>query len=397
MRILIDGQTLLTPEIDRGIGIYLRNVLVRILEQNFDNEYFVNVARKGQLQRLSSWARGQLTEVESSAYDPANASHDTGGYFANLYSDTINDDLQRHGIDLYWSPNPLMNNVFLPEPKSERIFSATIYDAIVLRMRERYLDRWPAHLRETYLKKLEILKSSYNLLLYISESSRLDFEAEQGAGNRTHVVTHLAADEFFKPDPFPTIATDMPYLLYIGGFDPRKNMEGAVQAFGEFRNRCADESLRNLCLYIVCNFDSESEARLKQTAKEADVASYIHLTGFVDEFSLRALYQKARALFFPSLYEGFGLPVLEALACGIPVACGRTSSLPEVGGRFAEYFDPFDIDDMVRALFRTVAKPLDIDSRLARHQYSRTFSWQRTAAQTLGAFEKCMSRISVVS
>ena len=110
------------------------------------------------------------------------------------------------------------------------------------------------------------------------------------------------------------------------------------------------------------------------------------LTGFIDDEALVALYQKARCLFFPSLYEGFGLPVLEGLACGLPVACSNTSSLPEVGGKQAFYFDPYDIDGMADSLYQAMAAPIDYESRQRRYEYSRGFSWQETARGTLNGF-----------
>jgi glycosyltransferase involved in cell wall biosynthesis len=106
---------------------------------------------------------------------------------------------------------------------------------------------------------------------------------------------------------------------------------------------------------------------------------------------LLGLYQRARCLFFPSLYEGFGLPLLEGLACGLPVASSNTSSLPEVGGELAIYFDPYNINDMADGLYRALQAPMDYQSRLKRYEYSKSFSWQRTALATLQAFADCVS------
>jgi alpha-1,3-rhamnosyl/mannosyltransferase len=98
------------------------------------------------------------------------------------------------------------------------------------------------------------------------------------------------------------------------------------------------------------------------------------------------LYQKARCLFFPSLYEGFGLPVLEGLACGLPIAASNTSSLPEVAGRCAHYFDPENVDAMAEALYNALAEPMDFDTRMQRAEHAKRFSWQKTARATLAAF-----------
>src|SRR6266850_4610015 len=112
----------------------------------------------------------------------------------------------------------------------------------------------------------------------------------------------------------------------------------------------------------------------------------VRLTGFIDNDDLRALYQRARCLFFPSLYEGFGLPLLEGLACGLPVTASNTSSLPEVAGEYAIYFDPYNIDEMAQSLYQALQAPMDYESRLTRYEYSRNFSWRKTAEMTLQAF-----------
>src|SRR6185436_17413106 len=118
----------------------------------------------------------------------------------------------------------------------------------------------------------------------------------------------------------------------------------------------------------------------------------LDLTGFVDEAELVELYQKARCLFFPSLYEGFGLPVLEGLACGLPVAASNTSSIPEVAGDMALYFDPYDPVDMADALYRTLQAPCDLASRTRRHEHARRFSWTKTAVATLHAWNDTTAR-----
>ena len=197
----------------------------------------------------------------------------------------------------------------------------------------------------------------------------------------------LAADERFSPDPFPLVARADDYVLYVGGADLRKNVDGALAAFARLHEiAIGDESVRSTTLRIVCEIDEHTRADYIRRARAAKIEARVTFTGFVDDDELRRLYRKARCLFFPSLYEGFGLPVLEALACGVPVATSNNSSLPEVGGECAIYFDPHDADDMARALARALQEPTDLEARFARHAYARGFSWQRTAMQTVDAF-----------
>jgi glycosyltransferase involved in cell wall biosynthesis len=385
MRVLIDGQTLLTAEINRGIGTYFKNVVERVLEQDFVNDYYVNTAEDDQLKHLSPWARDRIQTISHQAYHPQNLDG------SDTYTNTLNEDLAKNNIDLYWTPNPLMNNVFLPAKIADCRFAATIFDLIVLVMRDRFFDKWPSDLQSAYLKKLQTLEADYHLFLYISRHTYSDFSNHLNVQEKQHAVTPLAASEFFRPDPFPVVASEDNYVIYIGGFDPRKNMDLAVQAFAKLHERYAlDERARRTHLYIVCDADAASKRKLLEQARHAGVSERVRLTGFVDDYALRSLYQKARCLFFPSLYEGFGLPVLEGLACGQPVAASNTSSIPEVAGDFAFYFDPLDVGQMADILFQALQAPMDFKSRQLRYEYSQNFSWRKTAAGTLQAFTDCI-------
>src|ERR1044071_3957997 len=102
MKILIDGQTLLTPEINRGIGTYFKSTIEQMLENDFTNEFYLNTAPGKHIESLALWTRNKLTLV------------DTNTSKSKLYSDAVNNAIAQLGIDLYWSPNALMHNVFIP-------------------------------------------------------------------------------------------------------------------------------------------------------------------------------------------------------------------------------------------------------------------------------------------
>jgi glycosyltransferase involved in cell wall biosynthesis len=147
-----------------------------------------------------------------------------------------------------------------------------------------------------------------------------------------------------------------------------------------------DSRIAETALVIVCHKDAASEGELRKRARKLGIDDHLRLTGFVRDVELVSLYQKARCLFFPSLYEGFGLPVLEGLACGLPIAASNNSSIPEVAGDLAVYFDPLNVESMAEALFAVMNAPVDSTSRRQRHEHARQFSWQRTALATLQAF-----------
>ena len=390
MKILIDGQTLLTPEINRGIGTYFKNVIEHVLENDFANDFYINSPSGPHLNNFSPWAMEKLSILDNPAYDIRTLSSKKNG--AELYSDSVNNDIEKEGINLYWSPNALMDNVFLvARANADCRFAVTIFDLIVAVMEKHYAKHRSSAAMAIYREKLKQLESDYDLYFHISEHTKSDFISMLKVEDKMHVVTPLAVDKSFRPYPFPKVVAPIEYVLYPGGFDPRKNMDRAVEAFAELQKRYGDdERIRAVQLWIVCLLDSASKDGLLNRAKRLGLNGNVKLTGFVSDAALVELYQKARCLFFPSLYEGFGLPILEGLACGLPVACSNTSSLPEVGGTLAHYFDPYNIQEMADRLYRVLSEPMDYSSRLRRFEYSKMYSWQKTASSTLQAFADCI-------
>lgn len=392
MKVLIDGQTLLTPEINRGIGTYFKNTVEAILENDFTNDFYINTPHGPHLNSLSPWAREKLSVIDNEAYDILTPRQRVGQYRADHYSEALNNDIEKYGIDLYWSPNALMGNVFLPARQTNACrFAVTIFDLIISVMEKQYAKHLPAAAIASFKKKLKLLERDYDLFLHISRHTQSDFTRTLQVKDKKHVVTPLAANSFFRPYPFPNVPATHDYVIYPGGFDPRKNMDRALEAFANLQRRYGkDETIRATELCIVCSLDDTSKNRMLNSAERLGLGGKVRLTGFIDDTALVTLYQKARCLFFPSLYEGFGLPLLEGLACGLPVASSNTSSLPEVGGELAVYFDPYNIDEMADSLYRALQAPMDCLSRLKRYEYSRSFSWQKTALATLQAFAECV-------
>lgn len=392
MKILIDGQTLLTPEINRGIGKYFINIVANILSVDFTNDFYLIAPNASNLEAFAPWTREKLDVIEQPVNGHRRASAES---LAVSYSDSVNDLVSKKCIDLYWSPNALMDSVFLPAARvPDCRYSATIFDLIPLVMEDHFKKSWPAKVFARYRKKLALLETDYDLFLHISDHTYADFTARLAVGQKRHAVTPLAVDDSFRPYPFPKIAKAEDYVLYPGGFDPRKNMFGALEAFAELhRLRGEDPAVRGTRLRIVCHTDAASERELRKRARHLGIDDKLDLTGFVTDAELVTLYQKARCLFFPSLYEGFGLPVLEGLACGLPIAASNTSSIPEVAGDLALYFDPHNVTEMAEVLYQTLQQPRDLSSRNYRSERARQFSWRKTAVATLEAWRMATQEI----
>jgi glycosyltransferase involved in cell wall biosynthesis len=173
------------------------------------------------------------------------------------------------------------------------------------------------------------------------------------------------------------------FLLYVGTIEPRKNLSRLMAAF-------ADARRRGIPHHLVCAGPYGWSSRgLAGRIAQLGVADAVHFTGYVPFEHLPAIYNLAEFFAFPSLYEGFGLPVVEAMACGVPVLTSNTSSLGEVAGDAAETIDPASTDAVADAIVRLATsgdRRRDLAERgLAR---SRSFSWTQTARDMLAVYRR---------
>jgi glycosyltransferase involved in cell wall biosynthesis len=202
-------------------------------------------------------------------------------------------------------------------------------------------------------------------------------------------VIYPGVDARFRPQSKPDESSrlreryaigDRPYVLSVGTLQPRKNYVRLIQAF--VRSQASRET--NTQLLIA----GRRGWLFEDILAEAEKHDSVRLLGFFEDRDLPALYRGAALFAFPSLYEGFGLPVLEAMACGVPVVCSRASSLPEVAGDAALLVDPLDVDALGEALTRALE-----DGDLRRRMVERglvqaaRYDWARSAAQLLSVIE----------
>ena len=176
--------------------------------------------------------------------------------------------------------------------------------------------------------------------------------------------------------------TGVDYLLSVGTVQPRKNYSRVIRALAGLRQQGYDLH------YAIAGGKGWLEDEMHQTIAETRLGDAVHLPGFVDDDDLPALYSAARTLVIPSLYEGFGLPILEAMACGTPVITSSLSSLPEVAGKAGILVNPLDISAIGDAILR-----IESDSQHraflidAGYQQVRKFTWERAARQLKSIYE----------
>jgi len=183
-----------------------------------------------------------------------------------------------------------------------------------------------------------------------------------------------------------------PFLLYVGRTNPQKNIPRLVEAFAVLRGEIQDDPrFQNLRLIIIGDEIARHPA-LRHAVIQSRVEDSVRFLGFVPIETLRAFYQAASAFVFPSLYEGFGLPPLEAMACGTPVVCSHVSSLPEVVGDAAVVVNPENVFDIARGMRDVLLNGQLRDDLIQRGlRQARQFSWERTALQVLQTYEEITS------
>ncbi|PKO22871.1 MAG: glycosyltransferase family 1 protein [Chloroflexi bacterium HGW-Chloroflexi-1] len=266
----------------------------------------------------------------------------------------------------------------------------TVHDLIFRRLPEHHkpLNRWYLNLT------LPLFCRRATHVIAVSEQTRRDLISTYHLPPEKITVIQEAADPRFRPQPPETVAMvqarySLPdrYVLFVSTIEPRKNLIRLLAAF----ERVHAAGLTDALVIVGKRgwlYDDFFAALERSPARQAVI-----FPGYVPDADLPAVYGGSQVCAFPSLFEGFGLPVLEAMACGAPVVCSNTSSLPEVAGDAALLVDPLDIDAIADTLYRLLADP-DLRADLARRglvQAAR-FSWPRAATETLAVYRRLLQK-----
>jgi glycosyltransferase involved in cell wall biosynthesis len=220
-----------------------------------------------------------------------------------------------------------------------------------------------------------------------SESSRRDIVEHLKIHKGRVAVAYPGVDrELFRPAPTATADRGArPYVLCVAGSDPTKNVKTLIDAFAKLPRTMRDRH------DLVLAGDFRRRPDLYERVRQAGIEKQTQFTGIVSDDRLKELYQRARLFVFPSRYEGFGLPVLEAMACGCPVISSNASSLPEVAGDAAILLDPMDIEGFTREMVRVMSDS-DLRRDLRERGLARAaqFSWDRTARETIAVYSELL-------
>jgi glycosyltransferase involved in cell wall biosynthesis len=340
----------------RGIGRYVRALLPRLV-----------ALRPGLRLALFAGSRADVAALaEVASRDPSLRERTVVRHVR---------EMPRSGADVFWYPW----NIASPAPARGAVV-VTVHDVAPLALPD---PRWTAW-RKNFRWRRRYAATARRATVIVSDSSFTSDEVHRMLGfprDRIHLAL-LAADDVAIPPPgadegtLARLGVRAPFVLTVGAADRRKN-----HALLERAMRRAVEAHPRATLVMA-------GPRRRGVTQPPD-APWIRMLGFVSDSDLTALYRAATALVMPSTYEGFGLPVLEAMRLGTPVICARASSLPEVAGDAAAWVEPNDEGALASAISRVLADE-DLRSRMraAGLAQAARFTWDETARRTLHAFDE---------
>lgn len=389
-RILVVGPDLIT----RGMGRYTQQQLLAVLSADDRNEYVLLCNRGNDTSLIAPGILG-APNVSIEFYAPPaglpwHVEHpDALLRVAEHYQDWI----YRQGLDVWHCTTP-----FLRQPPFLLHFDAcpmvvTFYDLIPLRFSEQYLDGSP--LRDHYFRTLELVKGTTRLLAISDAAGR---DASQYLGIPAGRIDRAwpIPDAVFRPLPghvLRKLRTPMasrlrlPERFVLTVTDPHhsKNLGTLLRGYAQLPPALRTE----LPLVICCHLSPAGRATVAAMAEEVGIAEDVVLTGVVSDEELSVLYNLATVLVHPSRFEGFGLPIAEAMACGAPVITTNVSSMPEVAGDAAVLLDPDDDAGFAAAIRRLAADPAAREwLRQAGFEQVRRFNSDQLAQATLDAYAK---------
>ncbi|MCX6994382.1 MAG: glycosyltransferase family 1 protein [Chlamydiae bacterium] len=350
MKIGIDARPL-TGKLT-GIGTYVYALLEELSRQDSENEY-VLYAHKPLITPAFANPRFRVALYPSKV--------GTLGYCLKMPR-----LLKQDGIEVFWGTAHV-----LPFFNTQIRYLLTMHDLTVY--------RYPKSMGlYNYCVNRLLVPFSFrkaDRLIAVSESTRREIEAFLGVAPLT--VIHEAASSYFIPRE---MKKGVPYMLYVGTVEPRKNLITLLKAYGQALQE--GHKLPKLVIAGKKGWKSENIYALAKTLP-------VEFLGYIDDKTKLELYNGADFFVYPSLYEGFGLPVLEAMQCGLPIISSNSSSLPEVVGDAGLLFDPLDEKALKEHLIAlSTSSELCLELRAKSLEQARKFSWAKSAEQLMKALQE---------
>ena len=367
MKIGIDGRAANLYR-GTGIGTYTYQLISNLSKIDSYNDYHLFLSDGSSLKNLRN-----NFHIESTYNDSNNA------FWDNV---RIPNSLNNCNVDIYHVPQ---NGVGLStDIKCKK--SITLHDIIPLKLPQTVSSRYLKIFNEDLPKILNNCEG----IITVSNYSKSDIAKEFNFPKEKIYVTHLAAEEIYVPMSKnlckkylrETYGINNNFILYVGGLSPRKNILGLIEAFS-----LLDPSLRKTYNLVITGKKGISYYQYKKRTEELKISDSVIFTDFIPLKDLPIFYNGSEILVYPSFYEGFGLPPLEAMACGTPVIASNVTSLPEICNDAAILINPYDIYELRDAIENVLLdKKLMLTMMQKSLVNSMEYSWNNTALKTIDAF-----------
>ncbi len=374
MKIGIDISQIVYPG---GVGVYTKNLISHLVKIDGQDQYVFFAASLRKKQLLETWfsqlkKKATKTNVQSRFFP-----------LPPVLTQLLFNQLRFTRIEIFTGKIDLFHTSDWTEPKTNCSKVTTVHDLAPLI----YPHLHHPKIVKVFSQKLALVKRESDFIIAVSKSTKKDLVNKLGIKSEKIKVIYEALDDDFKkaePDISWFKSLDLGNFIVSDAIkNPRKNLKNLLRAFEKVKNKKIKLVLVGQPLWQ----QKELEALLEKSVFKNRIVKLDR----VSLAQLKALYQKAKLAVFPSFYEGFGLPLLEALSCGCPVVCSDNSSFPEIGGKEALYCSPNKPNQIAQKINQLIENPdLRLELKQAAKKQIKKFSWQKTAKETLEAYQEAV-------
>jgi glycosyltransferase involved in cell wall biosynthesis len=363
---------------DFGIGTYIRNIVNQFARTDDETEYLLIGQHRHLLQLDSLPENFKLLE-----YAPTPGSFHTHMHLPFL--------LRKHGVDIlhmpwFYAPAVVPMRLVMTVHDLTDVLAPPVGGAPLVQAGRMYFARRAL--------------ARANRIMAVSHSTKREVSRVFGVPEEKIEVVYNALDERFLREPMPTdgdrvlerhAVTD-PFVLYAGNIKPQKNLPRLIEAFAVAKAGLRDHPQYAGLKLLLIGDSAEEHSDLRRAVLRSRVQGEVRFLGFVPHSVLRVFYSRASAFLFPSLYEGFGLPPLEAMAHGTPVLTSSASSLPEVLEDAALLVNPENVFEIARGIRQILTEDATREALIRRgHELVRKYSWERSAGQVRDVYRSVMA------
>ena len=383
MRIGIDARSILNPEksAPSGVAHYVYHLIKNLLEIDKENQYVLFFDFKVRDRDVKKFTRPNV-KIKFFPFS------DYKKYLPGAYSEILGmATYTREKLDVLHSASPLYR---VPASYRRKVIT-TFYDFAPYRVPELFPKLSSAKIKTLY----SFMAKKSDRIIAVSQSTKNDAkELLNYPEDKIDMVYNGIDKRFFEESVLPseTLKKDYnikdKYILFLGTLEPRKNLTRVLEAFSKFKSNSVDKGRRFDYQLVVAGKRGWLMEEYFQIVEDLGIKDEVIFTGYVGGDDLKPLYSYAEFFVMPSLYEGFGQTVVEAMACGAPAIVSKISSIPEIAGDSVYYVNPYDTEGIAKAM-KELAGDENLRGALSARgkEQAKKFSWEKCARETLEVYK----------